>query len=230
MTQRTMPAGASPTVIIKTGASVTVRGQDTETITAETSDSWGLQVEKHSAAEIARARAAVGEHVLFDVRVRRPRRRDEDPTQEVIEVQIGGNGQVMVPRGASLKVYGGGNIDIENIQGAVDAYSGGNLRLHAINSIGIASAGGSMNLECRTLLRSTVEFNAGGDLRFHVDDLRSARVRVRDLGGYWEALIGNGEKLITLKSGGDVTLVTDERVEAQPPNYLLGQVEKPSPA
>jgi hypothetical protein len=230
MTQRTMPAGPSPTVIIKAGASVTVRGQDTETITAETSDSWGLQVEKHSAAEIARARAAVGEHVLFDLRVKRPRRHDEDPTQEVIEVQIGGNGQVMVPRGASLKVYAGGHIDIEEIQGSVDAYSGGKLRLHAINSIGIASAGGAMNLECRTLLRSTVEFKAGGDLRFHVGDLHNARVRVRDLGGYWEALIGNEEKLITLKSGGDVTVVTDEKVEPQPPNYLLGQVEKPSPA
>jgi hypothetical protein len=224
-----MPAGANPTLIIKAGGNVTVRGQDTELITAESSDSWGLKIEKRSAAEIARARAAVGEHVLFDLRLRRPRRGDV-PTQEIIEVQFGGSGQVIVPVGSNLKVYAGNDIDVENIQGSVDAYSGGKLRLHAVNTVGIASGGGTMNLECQTLMHSKAEFNSGGDLRFFIGDLNSARLRVTDLGGYWEALIGTGEKLITLKCGGDVTLVTDEKVEPQPPNYMLGMIERPSPA
>jgi hypothetical protein len=50
------------------------------------------------------------------------------------------------------------------------------------------------------------------------------------LGGYWEAQIGEGEKSVYLKSGGDVTLVTDQTVEALPPNYILGKIEKPTQA
>jgi hypothetical protein len=33
---------------------------------------------------------------------------------------------------------------------------------------------------------------------------------------------------VYLKSGGDVTFVTDQKVEPLPPNYILGKVEKPS--
>jgi hypothetical protein len=87
-----------------------------------------------------------------------------------------------------------------------------------------------MNLDCQTMLGTNVEFKSGGDLRFHIHDLNSARIRVRDLGGYWEARIGEGEKSVYLKSGGDVTLVTDQAVEALPPNYILGKIEKPTEA
>ncbi|HVM70527.1 MAG TPA: hypothetical protein VMT91_02125, partial [Anaerolineales bacterium] len=61
-------------------------------------------------------------------------------------------------------------------------------------------------------------------------DLTSARLRVKDIGGYWEARIGTGEKSVYLKSGGDVTLVTDQKVEAQPPEFILGKIEKPDAA
>jgi hypothetical protein len=65
-------------------------------------------------------------------------------------------------------------------------------------------------------------------MRFHVADLTSARLRVKDIGGYWEARIGAGEKSVYLKSGGDVTFVTDQAVEPQPPDYILGKIEKPA--
>ena len=84
-----------------------------------------------------------------------------------------------------------------------------------------------MNIDCQSMPGMAVIFNAGSDLRFHVSDLTSARLRVKDIGGYWEALIGAGEKSVYLKSGGDVTLVTDQKVEPQPPDYILGKIEKP---
>jgi hypothetical protein len=65
-------------------------------------------------------------------------------------------------------------------------------------------------------------------MRFHVADLTSARLRVKDLGGYWEARIGSSQKSVYLKSGGDVIFVTDQKVEALPPNYILGKIEAPA--
>jgi hypothetical protein len=227
MTQRSIPAGKNPTVIVKAGANVIVRGGEGELITAETSGMWGLQVEKHSPAEIGRARAAVGEHVLFDLHLKIPGR-SESAEEDAIEVKMGGSGEVTVPVGSNLKVYAGQDIDIQSIQGIVDAYAGHKLSLRDVYCLGNASAGGTMALECQTMLGTKVEFKAGRDVRFFVRDLTSARVRVKDLGGYWEALIGSGEKSVTLKCGGDVTLVTDQHVEAMPPNYVLGKIEKPS--
>ena len=114
-----------------------------------------------------------------------------------------------------------------HIQGQVDAYAGLNLKLEDVYRLGNASAGGSMDIDCQTMTGKDVIFGAGSDLRFHVADLTSARLRVRDIGGYWEARIGGGERSVYLKSGGDVTFVTDQTVEALPPNYILGKIEKP---
>ncbi len=48
----------------------------------------------------------MGERVLLDLRADLPKRwRQGDPA--AIEVQIGGSGQVHVPRGSSVKVYAG---------------------------------------------------------------------------------------------------------------------------
>ena len=122
----------------------------------------------------------------------------------------------------------GKDIHIQDIRGQVDAYSSANLRLQNVYRLGNASAGGSLNIHCQTLSAKDVTFGAGSDLRFYVADLSSARLRVRDLGGYWEARLGGGEKSVYLKSGGDVTFVTDQTVEALPPNYILGKIEKPA--
>ncbi len=226
MTQRSIQAGKNQTIIIKVGGSVTVKGHDSQLVVAETSSKWGMSVERRSAAQIGRARAVVGEYVLFDLRLKRPDQKDE----EIIEVQMGASGEVLVPFSSNLKVYAGKDIDVHAVQGQVDAYAGLNLVLQDVYCLGNASAGRSMDIDCQTLLGQDATFNAGRDLRFHILDLNSLRLRVKDIGGYWEALIDGGEKQVYLKSGGDVTIVTDQKVEAQPPNYILGKIEKPSAA
>ena len=229
MTQRSILAGTNQTIVIKAGGSVTVRGQEGERLSAETQGTGGLSVERRSESEIGRARAAVGDRVLFDVRIKLPSLTDKK-TDEVIEIQMGGSGQVLVPFDSNLKVYAGRDIDIQDIQGHVDAYSSANLHLKNVDSLGNASAGGTMDIDCQTMSGKDVTFSAGRDLRFHVADLTSVRLRVKDIGGYWEARVGEAEKSVYLKSGGDVTFVTDQDVQALPPNYILGKIEKPTRA
>jgi hypothetical protein len=228
MTQRSIFAGTNQTIIIKVGASVTVRGHESDMVTAETKGKWGLTLERRSESEIGRARAAIGDHVLFDVRMKLPSLKEKKVSDEVIEVQMGGSGEVLVPFSSDLKVYAGKDIDVQGIKGKVDAYSGLKLSLKDIHILGNASAGWTMNVDCEAMSGDNVTFGAGSDLRFHVKDLTSARLRVKDIGGYWEARIGSAEKSVYLKSGGDVTFVTDQKVEPLPPNYILGKIEKPS--
>ena len=225
MTQRSIPAGKNQTIIIKVGGSVTVKGHDSDLVTAETESKWGLTVERRSASQIGRARAAIGEHVLFDVRLKVPNITGKSD-DEVIEVQMGASGEVFVPYSSNLKVYAGKNIDVQGIHGQVDAYSGLSLKMQDIYRLGNVSAGWMMDVDCQTMLGNDVTFGAGNDIRFYVADLTSARLRVKDIGGYWEARIGTGEKFVYLKSGGDVTFVTDQNVEPLPPNYILGKIER----
>jgi hypothetical protein len=224
MTQRSIPASKNQTVIIKVGGSVTVKGHEGERVLADSTG--GLTVDRRSESEIGRARAAIGEHVLFDLRIKLPNLQEKKASDEVIEVQMGGSGQVFVPFESNVKVYAGENIQVQGIQGQVDGYAGLNLNAQEIYRLGNASAGGTMSIDCQTMIGKDVTFGAGNDLRFHVSDLTSARLRVKDIGGYWEARIGAGEKSVYLKSGGDVTFVTDQIVEALPPNYILGKIEK----
>ncbi len=226
MTQRSILVGVNQTIIIKVGGSVAVKGQAGDRLIAETKGIGGLAVERRSEAEIGRARAALGEHVLFDVHLKLPGSKGN----EVIEVKMGGSGEVLVPFESNVKVYAGKDIDVQDIRGQVDAYSGLRLNLQNVNRLGNASAGWTMNIDCQTLVGKDVTFGAGSDLRFHVAELTSAYMRVKDIGGYWEARIGSGEKSVTLKSGGDVTLITDQKVEPLPPDYILGKIERPSTA
>jgi len=228
MTQRSIFAGTNQTIIIKVGGSVTVKGHDSDMVTAETMGKWGLTLERRSETEIGRARAAIGDRVLFDVRVKLPSLKEKRTPDEVIEVQMGSSGEVLVPFLSNLKVYAGKDIDVQGIKGKVDAYSGLKLSLQDVYILGNASAGWTMNVDCETMSGDNMTFGAGSDLRFHIKDLTSARLRVKDIAGYWEARIGSGEKSVYLKSGGDVTFVTDQKVEPLPPNYILGKIEEPS--
>jgi hypothetical protein len=230
MTQRSIYAGDNPTILIKATGSVTVKGHESERVAAETTGRWGLSIERRSEAQIARARAAIGEHVLFDWRLKKPELTEKKQPLDVIEVQLGSSGEVWVPFGSNLKIYAGKDIDVQSIEGLVDAYSGFALNLQAVQRAGHVSAGGPMSLDCKSIQGEDVEIKAGRDLRFFIHDLTSARLRVRDLGGYWEARIGAGEKSVYLKSRGDVILVTDQVVEPLPPNYILGKIEKPPSA
>jgi len=227
MTQRSILAGKKQTIIIKVGASVTVKGHDSDMVFAETTDTWGLTLERRSESQIGRARAAIGDHVLFDWRIKVPNLGEKKAGNEVIEVQMGGSGEVLVPFLSNLKVYAGKDIAVQDIQGLVDAYSGLHLNLQNVYQLGNASAGGMMSVDCQRMLGTDVTFGAGSDMRFYVSDLISTRLRVKDIGGYWEARIGGGEKTVYLKSGGDVTFITDQGLEPLPPNYILGKIEKP---
>ncbi len=228
MTQRSILAGLNPNVIVKVGASVTVTGQESDMVVAEAKDHRGLQVERRSASQIARARAALGDRVLFDVRLKIPPQPDNSAPAEVIEVQIGGSGEVRVPFGSNVKVYAAKDIDVQGVRGQVDAFAGQKLNLQGVSCLGNASAGRAMNLDCDTMREASAEFQAGDDLRFYVHDLISARIRVKDIGGYWEARIGGGERSVYLKCGGDAVLVTDQKVEALPPSYIMGKIERPA--
>lgn len=227
MTQRSILTGKNQTIIIKVGGSVTVKGHDSDLVVAETESKWGLTVERRSESQIGRARAAIGEHVLFDVRLKMPNMNAKSDA-EIIEVQMGASGEVLVPYSSNLKVYAGKDIDVQEIQAQVDAYSGLSLTIKDVYRLGNVSAGRKMNIDCKTMLGTDVIFGAGSDIRFHVADLTSARLRVKDIGGYWEARIGTGEKSVYLKSGGDVTFVTDQKVEPLPPNFILGKIENPT--
>jgi len=144
----------------------------------------GLDLERHSAKEVTRARAVVGETVLFDIKINKPNTQpDENGSDEVIEVKMGTSGEVLVPFSANLKIYAGKDIDVRSVKGQVDAYAGLNLNLQEVYRLGNASAGWSMKIDCQTMLGSDVTFTAGSDLRFHVADLTSARLRVKDIGG-----------------------------------------------
>lgn len=227
MTQQSMLVGANPAVVIKAGLSVTVRGVEGDRLTAASKGPWGLKIEKQSPAQFMRARAAVGDHVLFDLRLNRPNFQAEAQPEEIIVIQIGGSGEVQVPSGAVLKVYAGKDISVSGIQGRVDAFAGLNLSVSDVYCLGNASAGWSMSLDCQTVAGEGLEYKSGSDLRFYVRQLSSAQIRVKDLGGFWEARIGGGATAVSLKSGGDVTLVSAYPVEGLPPDYVLGQVESP---
>ena len=41
-------------------------------------------------------------------------------------------------------------------------------------------------------------------------------------------MIGDGKRKVRLDAGGDVTLVTQQKVRGQPPNDMLGNIEAPN--
>jgi hypothetical protein len=231
MTERSIQAGKTPTVIVRVGMDVRVEGWDDERVLARTEHKWGLKVERRreSALGHVRARAKVGDRVLFDVSTDLLRRKKRDEPDDAIQVQAGGDTVVRVPYGSTVKVYAGRSVDVRDIRGGVTAYAGRDVRLVHVHTLGHVSAGRAMDLECETLAEENAKFSAGRDVRFYVRDLDNATVRVDDLGGYWEGVIGGGRRQIRLKAGGDVTLVTNREVRRRSPNEALGRIEKPVP-
>ncbi len=228
MTQRSIVAGQAPRVIIRANGDLTVHGVESDRVQASTDSRWGLKVERRSETEFARVRAKVGEYVLFDVHLDMKNPLKAEAPREVTEVQIGGDGEVRVPLGSNVKVYAGRSVEVRDIQGSVAVYAAREARIRNVRTLVHASAGREMDLECETLAGDDVKLTAGRDMRLYVRDLTDAQVMVNDLGGYWEGVIGNGKATIRLNAGGDVTLVTEQEVKAQPPHYLLGKIEKPT--
>jgi hypothetical protein len=236
MTHRSILAGQTPTVVVRANGTVAVEGWDSDRIQAESDSSWGLQIEKRKVTDIGRerARAKVGEHVLFDISFDNPFNRTRHDLKEfqgeAIEVQLGGNGQVRVPYGTNLTVYAGRSAELHHLQGRVTATAGQDLSVRDVQVLVHAAAGGNLDIDCATLEGGEFKFGAGRDLRFYVHDLTDAKIMIKDLGSYWEAILGSGRLQIWLSAGGDVTLVTDLEVKAQPPNYMLGNIERPASA
>jgi hypothetical protein len=226
MTQRSILTGDTPTVVIRAGGEAHVQGQAGDRVLAETDSRWGLKVERRSATQIGRARAKVGDRVLFDWRLDLGRGR-KGPPAEVTEVEIGGSGKVVVPLGSRVKVYAGQGVEVRDVQGSVAVYAGGDARTRNVGALAHASAGGALDVECESVEGDEVNLQAGRDLRCHVRGLADARIMVNDLGGEWEGVIGAGRLRLRLRAGGDVTLVTDQEVAPQPPDYVVGKVEKP---
>lgn len=144
-----------------------------------------------------------------------------------IEVSIGRSGELQVPAGSSVTVYAGQSVGLRDVGGAVAVYAGGEARLQGVGALAHAAAGGALAIECRQLAEGDLRCTAGGDLRLQAAELTNARLMVNDLGGYWEARIGDGRATVRLTAGGDVTLVTDQDVRAVPPDFILGKIERP---
>ena len=229
MTQRSIHTGKTPTVIVHAGMGIQVEGWDDERILASTDHKWGLKIERRSESALGhlRARAKVGDRVLFDVSTDLLKRKKKDEPDDVIQVQVGGDAVVRVPYGSTVKVYAGRSVEARDIRGAVTVYAGRDVLLRNVHALVHASAGRAMDLDCETLAGENVKFSAGRDLRFYIRDLNNARIRVDDLGGDWEGVIGDGRRQIRLKAGGDVIVVTDQPVKAQSPDEILGHIELP---
>ncbi len=229
MTQRSIQAGKTPTVIVRASMDVQVEGWDAERVLASTEHKWGLQVERHgeSALGHVRARAKVSERVLFDVSTDLFKRKKQDVPDDAIQVKVGGDAVVRVPYGSTVQVYAARSVEVRDIRGSVTVYAGWDARLRNIHTLAHVSAGRAMDLECETLAGENIKFTAGRDLRFYVRDLSDATIIVDDLGGDWVGVIGDGRRQIRLKAGGDVTVVTDQPVKGQGPDEVLGHIESP---
>jgi hypothetical protein len=233
MTQRSMPVGQSPTIVIR-GNTITVEGWDSDRIQANNDDRWGVEIEKRKVADVGRerARAAIGDRVLFDISFANPfnpsKRLLKDFQGEAIEVRIG-HGQVRVPLNSNVIVYAGHDAEVRHLQGRVIVSSGRDVSVQDVQTLVQAAAGGDLNIDCATLGGDDFEFRAGRDLRFRVRQLDDARVMINEAGTYWEVVLGSGHLKVRLNAGGDVTLITDREVLPQPPYYLLGNIERPAP-
>jgi hypothetical protein len=146
---------------------------------------------------------------------------------DTIEVVIGGSGEVQVPLQSNVTVYAGQSVEMRNISGSATLYAGGHGYLRGVDTLVHAATGGALEIECERVEGHDIRCSAGRDLRCFIRDLSDAKLMIDDLGGYWEAVIGSGRTRIRLKAGGDITLVTDRSVVAQPPHYVLGKIERP---
>ncbi len=210
MRHRSIQAGRTPTVIIRADRDVQVQGWDDERVLAITETSWGPKIERGSKSALGRvrARAKVGNYVLFDISGDLLKWDRQDESDDAIHVQIGGDAVVHVPVSSAVTIYAGHNIDVLNIRGSVAAYAARDAHLRDIGTLARVSAGRTIDVECNALGGADINISAGRDLRLHVRDLDDATVLIDDLGGYRQEVLGNGRRLVRLTAGGDVVFAT----------------------
>ncbi len=230
MTRRSIQAGKTPLVIIRGGMDVQVEGWDDELVLASAEHKGGLKLERRSQSAVGhvRARAKLGDRVLFDWNTDLLGRKNKNEVGDAVHVEAGGDILVRVPTTSTVQVYAGGSAEVREIRGSVTVYATEDVRLRRVHAVVHASAGRALDLECETLTGDNAKFSAGRDLRFYILDLDSATISVDDLGGYWEGIVGEGARQIRLQAGGDVSLVTDQAIRIKTPDQLLGPIETPS--
>lgn len=150
------------------------------------------------------------------------------PRGGAVEVQIGGSGVVRLPFGSTVTVYSGKSADVRDVRGRLTVYAGGSAFLREVSTVVHVSGGGIVDVTAERVEGGDVKLTAGGHLRCAIGDLHDRRLLVRDLGGRWEGVIGEARAALRLEAGGDVTLVTEQVVAAQPPHYVLGRIERPA--
>jgi hypothetical protein len=150
--------------------------------------------------------------------------------KNAIEVQIGGNGQVLVPFDSSVVVYAGRNAEIQSIEGTISAVAGHDLNILNSNVLGLASAGGKMNIDCKTIATKEMKLTSGWHLRCQIRDLTDVRYQIDDLRGKRQVVIGDGLTRLSLKAGGDVHIIAEGEEVYHPPSGSFEPLEEQRPS
>ena len=147
---------------------------------------------------------------------------------EVIEIKIGGSGEVQIPLHSEVSIHASKAVVIENVRGNLSAYAGSDLSLRGAGTLLRASAGGAVDLECEQFAGEHLKLEAGRDVHCHIHDLTDVQVTVHDLGGHWGVRFGEGRRRLQIQCGGDLTLVTDQEFTVTSPDGVLGRIETPA--
>jgi len=113
MTQRSILAGAAPSIIVHAGADVIIRAVEGERVTAETNNMWGMKVERKK-DDIKVEIGASGEVLV--------------PLDSTLKVYAGKNITVEGLRGEVI-AYAGWNLTLRGITRLVHAQAGGSMDL-----------------------------------------------------------------------------------------------------
>lgn len=142
-----------------------------------------------------------------------------------VEISAGGNCTIKVPFGSTVKVYTGHSAHVSAIRGSVAVFAGGSTVLTGVQRLTHLSAGFDTSIDCEEIEGDHVKFTSGRDLRFLWRNLTNTSIYLKDSGGPWQAVFGDGAKRIELKAGGIVTLVTDQTPNST--SAVIGQIERP---
>jgi hypothetical protein len=146
---------------------------------------------------------------------------------DTIQVQIGGNGLLLVPYNSSVKVYSGRDCMLFDFNGVIAAYTGRDLQILQGNILTQASAGRAIDIDCRRAKERELKIEAGWHVRCWLREEQNVRYLVDDLGGKWQLIFGSGELLARVKAGGDVILVSEQEGINPWPERLPGKVIRP---
>lgn len=151
-----------------------------------------------------------------------------DQQRGTFTVEIGGDGAVRLPTSSELTVYSGKSTTLADVGGRIAVHAGGGAFLRRAGTLLHLSAGGLADIEADQIGAGETRLIAGSHLRCAIRQLHNTHILVSDVGGRWEARTGDGRARLLLTAGGDVTIVTAQALEPQPPHFILGRIERPA--